>query len=191
MNALMEVYGDTVFAVRDRHRDWAVAHGISREAIWTPPAPFGAGRIETSGRAFEFNKDGAPAVIVPVSDSYDIECFEYGLADLLAFQPNDPHRWWALRDIMPLLNTEAVEQARTLIGIDYPLAINSTPLAWLQRNRDGVVILDWNCCLPLWLGGVPRLLCDTEELARKLNHSFMKPRQAIPDIRYEGVRNAA
>lgn len=188
---LFEIYCDAVDAVSDANRVWMEAHGVARHTLWNGPAAFGAARIEISGRTFQFVDDGQPAVVVPVADSYDINYFEDGFADLLAFQPSDPTRWWSLRDTMPVLNLEAIQRAVPCMGIDEVLAVYETPVSWLQGSRDGIVILDWSCHLSFWLGGVARILCDTERLARRLADALWDPARTLPEIRFSEARHAA
>lgn len=192
MSAIIDDYLCALGNVRPTHREWALVHGISQDTLWKPPAPFGVAHIVADARTFQFSNTGDPAVIVPVSDDYDdIDLFAEGLVDLVAFNPSDPSRFWVLHGTVPVLNTSAVEYARPCLGIDYPLSVNSTPLAWLRRDRDGIVVLDWQCCLRLWLGGATRILCDTELLARRLSKALKEPLFPVPDIRCEGVCDAA
>ncbi len=188
---IFDLFAETVYSVCDSHRDWMTSHGVSRDLLFRGPAAFGVARIETSGSTFQFNDDGKPAVIVPVSDSYEIDEFEDGLTDLLAFLPDDPSRWWVLRDTMPVLNLEEIERAVPCMGIDEVLTVYETPLSWLQGYRNGIVILDWKANLRLWLGGVGRIWCDNESLAERLTNALSEPVRALPDIRFSEARHAA
>lgn len=184
---LFNIFVETVNAVGPSHRDWLIDRGVSRGTVWNGPACAGVARIETSGRIFEINPDGHPAVIVPISDNYDIDSFEDGLVDFLAFLPSNPLRWFALRDSSPVLNAGAVTKATIL---EKPLLIWRDPLSWLRADREGVVILDWRGDLRIWLSGASRIWCQDALTEQRLRKAFHLP-VVIPEIRHGEVKNAA
>ena len=99
-------------------------------------------RIATAGRAFDFAHDGVPAIIQPVwrGPAPSIECaVDYPiLADLIAWRPAEPFRWWYKWGCdTPALGDEYVEDAHA-VG---PLFCHLTPLAWLRSGCRGTVLL--------------------------------------------------
>ena len=187
MNALFDTYAECAANVQPRHRQWAIKAGMSPAHIWSAPAAFGVARIEPTGNTFQFSDGGSGAVIVPVCDDYQLESFEYSIADLLAFLPGNPGRWWMYRDACPVLNAAAVDRAAIL---NIPLVIRATPLSWLAADRDGLCVLDWNTNLHTWLASGTRLLCENEILSRRILGA-LKARFPQPEIRHMEPRNAA
>ena len=68
--------------------------------------------------------------------------------------------------------------------------VSGNPLAWLQADQEGIVILDLPS-VPFWLGGVQRIWCSSESLAGRLSEALSAPAQAIPEIRFPEVRHVA
>ena len=192
MTALLDTYLRTVANVGDLHRARAQALGVPLETIWAAPASFGVARIETSGRYFQIAATGRPALILPASTCYDdIDLFVEGLADLVAFHTDDPSHWWVLRDAVPVLNLDAVAWSQPCMGIDHALAVYSTPLSFLQHDRDGVCVLDWQSSVWFDLAGPVRVWCDTPELEIRLRNAWSGPLDQMPEIRSGEARHAA
>lgn len=101
-------------------------------------------RITTAGRCFDFAHDGIPAVIQPVwrgaAPSVETGVAHPNLADLLAWCPAEPGRWfykWGCDT--PTLGDDYVEAAHTK---GWPLICDLTPLDWLRGGCVGCVLLD-------------------------------------------------
>ena len=101
-------------------------------------------RITTAGRAFDFAHGGIPSVIQPVwrGPAPSIECgVEHPiLADLIAWRPAEPGRWWYRWGCdTPALGDEYVDDAHRH---HHPLVCHLTPLDWLRGGCRGTVLLD-------------------------------------------------
>ena len=101
-------------------------------------------RITTAGRAFDFAHDGIPAVIQPVwrgpAPSIYQGVLHPVLADLLAWRPAEPGRWWYRWGCdTPALGDEYVDDAHQH---HHPLICHLTPLEWLRSGCRGTVLLD-------------------------------------------------
>ena len=101
-------------------------------------------RIATVGRVFHIADDGTPAIIQPVwrgpAPSLDCSIEAPFLADLIAWRPCDPSRWWyRWGAASPTLGDEYVIAAHT-----HGRALNCkvTPLEWLRGGCRGTVLLD-------------------------------------------------
>ena len=100
--------------------------------------------ITTAGRGFDFAHDGVPAIVQPVwrGPAPSPECgVEHPiLADLIAWRPADPSRWWYrwFAD-SPALGDHYLEAAHTEA---HPLECHMTPLDWLRGGCRGTVLLD-------------------------------------------------
>ena len=79
--------------VREPHKNWLAAHGVSPVAIYgTPPrlhGHFGVCRAQFHGDHYEPAPDGVPVIILGVSESPDEP-----ILDIVAFKPSEPNRWW-------------------------------------------------------------------------------------------------
>ncbi len=101
-------------------------------------------RITTAGRAFDFDHAGSPAVIQPVwrgpAPSIYAGVEHPVLADLIAWRPAEPGRWWYRWGCdTPTLGDEYVDDAHQH---HHPLVCHSTPLDWLRAGCVGCVLLD-------------------------------------------------
>ena len=101
-------------------------------------------RITTAGRGFDFAHDGVAAVIQPVwrGSAPSLECgVEYPvLADLIAWRPAEPSRWWYHWFVeSPALGDHYLEAAHAEHA---PLVCHLTPLDWLRSGCLGTVLLD-------------------------------------------------
>jgi hypothetical protein len=100
--------------------------------------------IVTADRGFDFDPTGTPAIIQPVwrGPAPSLECaVEHPiLADLIAWRPAEPFRWWYRWGCdTPALGDEYVEDAHAL----GPLYCHRTPLDWLCSGCRGCVLLDF------------------------------------------------
>ena len=101
-------------------------------------------RIATAGRAFDFDHSGTPAVIQPVWRGPAPSIYQGVehpvLADLIAWRPAEPARWWYRWGCdTPALGDEYVEDAHAL----GPLYCHRTPLDWLRSGCRGTVLLEF------------------------------------------------
>ena len=99
-------------------------------------------RIITAGRGFDFDHAGTPAIIQPVwrglAPSIESDVERPNLADMIAWHPAEPRRWWYRWDCdSPALGDEYVEDAHAA----GPLFCHLTPLAWLRSGCRGTVLL--------------------------------------------------
>ena len=93
---MIDLVGEVLTAhwnVRQSHKNWLAAHGVSPVAIYCPPprlhGHFGVTKAQFHGDTYEPAPDGAPVILMGVSEHPD-----EGLVDIVAFQPSDPTRWW-------------------------------------------------------------------------------------------------
>ena len=98
--------------------------------------------ITTAGRGFDFDPSGIPSIIQGVwrglAPSIESGVEHPILADLIAWRPAEPGRWWHRWDCdTPALGDEYVEDAHA-VG---PLFCHLTPLDWLRSGCRGTVLL--------------------------------------------------
>ncbi len=99
--------------------------------------------ITTAGRGFDFDHAGTPAIIQPVwrgpAPSIESGVEHPILADLIAWRPAEPGRWWYRWGCdTPTLGDEFVEDAHAF----GPLWCHLTPLDWLRGGCHGTVLLN-------------------------------------------------
>ena len=102
--------------------------------------------IKTHGDgSFVFAPDGEPAIVAKIHDANG------DLADLVAWQPERPGRWWLRRGDIAVLGAHAAAVANyhgdsiRLIG---------TPQDWFQSGGNGACVLLWAAPLDELFGGV-------------------------------------
>lgn len=101
-------------------------------------------RITTAGRAFDFDPAGIPSIIQPVWRGPAPSIYQGVehpiLADLIAWRPTEPARWWyRWRCDTPVLGDEYLDDAHRH---HHPLICHLTPLDWLQNGCVGCVLLE-------------------------------------------------
>jgi hypothetical protein len=152
--------------------------GVPRQFLYAGACRFGVIEIETSGIYYQPSAGARRAFIVP---AVPLSWGEDDPAELVAWLPDEPGRWWLRSGMLPLLNPIAVEEARCR---RLPLWCRSSPLHWLRGAGDGVVILDRNADLRLWLGGVTDIHADSgrlgDEIERRLRTPPARPRVLVP-----------
>ena len=154
--------------------------GIPNDVLYGGPSHVGVSRIEPDADGlYQPNPDGEEAVLVPsgIRRSEGIGWNE--ISNLVAFNPSDPGRYWRRIGGEVFLNPEAVRRAE---HFNEPLCVTSTPLAWLQGFGEGCVILDWCAHIPLHLGGVGVIACDSKTIAGQIKAAF-EGQQRCPEIR--------
>lgn len=155
--------------------------------------PLGFERVETEGALYSPSNDGQGAVILPVFEWVAGGPFldedgrllaeppepELVLADLAAWLPSDPGRWWLRRNApATMLGRENLEDAAR--G-EAPIQLFKEPLAWLQDGGHGVVILN-SSHLQYVFQGLPEVICEDIEHGRWFANWMKQPTPPIPAI---------
>ncbi len=160
---------------------------------------FGRARIQplASGN-YRPSDDGEWAVILEVRDRHN------ELADLVAWLPNDPARWWLRHgDEAPVLGARALAFAA---DCHEPVILHPTPETWLfahqgqpgghlgQRHGDAdgdtVCILDWGVDLAELFAGVSKVECQGADLQNRFQQALRvwEPQITVPR---QGARRVA
>jgi hypothetical protein len=175
---LAEEFTAATAAVKRADFDHLVAQGVPYTWLWAGPMRFGI----TSAGTYGPMPDGQRAFIVPAipisNDSVDND-----VGDLIAWFPDTPSRWWCRYGATPFLNFEAIERA---VHYHEPLRLKSTPLSWLRASGEGAVILDDSAHLPLWFGGVSKIVFEDLALARRVKSRMRKQERHLPDFYVDG-----
>lgn len=160
----------------DIARCWLVSQGVSPGIIEVSPGPITTATIEADELGcFQFAEFGKVAFIHPVTVGGPFT----DIADLIAWFPDKPHRWWLLLGNGYPLGVDMLNHAK-IEGL--PLAIRRSPLSWLQAGGDGVVVTDWAISAPA-LRHVDCLDGEDEDHAAEIYRHLNNP-QPVPEIRY-------
>lgn len=118
-----------------RHKVGRADEILARHGVTDPNARqlCGLARIVQFGKFYEPHSDGEYAIIMPVIDVDE-------LVELIAFDPRTPNQWFQRLGGERLLGGDAL--GGQLLG--NPLHIYRTPLSWMKRRRDGIVVFDTN-----------------------------------------------
>ncbi len=149
---------------------------------------FGRAQIQPlASGAYRPSDDGKWSVVLGVHDRHN------ELADLVAWFPDDPSRWWMRHgDETPLLGARALAFAA---DCHEPVTLLPTPEAWLFAHRERpkgavVCIMDWGVDLAPLFDGVLRVDCDSPDLRERFQRALRAWEPKITVARQEG-RHAA
>lgn len=158
------------------------AAGVADRILLTSDGIFGAltlAPVEAlPDGTFSFSEGNREAVVIAVRD-------EYGdLADLVAWRPDAPCRWWRRLGAATFAGEYAVRKAAFC---RLPLQVFASPLSWLQADCLGAVVLDPEAAIRADLDGVPEIWAETIELGRSIKRqladrtSFRHPKITVPE----------
>lgn len=119
-------------------------------------------------------------VVTPVVSNGDI-------ADLCAWRPLDPARWWMRTGSGWALGADSLDAHG---GWSSTLDLFATPAEWLAAGGDGVCILDWSAPELRQLAEWPSIICSNAALARALRDALSRP-VGLPSITVTEVARAA
>ena len=181
VSPLMHELATAAANVHSKQLDRLDALGISRTALFDFEqgrlAGFvGVSQIETAGSFYTPGTEGRSALIIPANRYAD------GIDDLIATFPGEPEKFWTRYGLARFLNHAAVDRA---VACDEPLTLRASPLAWLQADCHGTVILDWDVSFH---GLLPeKILAPDADLAARLRSKLRRrPHEVrvIEDLKY-------
>lgn len=151
MTALLS-YRTDLFERADPHGDWlryVSANSIDLTTIYPHVGILGVTGAEFfEGHRFDFSENGTPAAVIEVIGD-DAET----VVDLCAWLVDQPQQFATALGHADGLGVWQVQNPATYFG-GRPLLVHKTPLAWLQANCRGVVILNERSA-PRWLAAAP------------------------------------
>lgn len=160
-----------------------ISEGVSREFLYQGGCRFGVVEIDPSADGlYQPAPGGRPAYVVPaqpIPAPWESGFPEDDPADLIAWLPSEPRRWWCRYGLAPILNPNAIERA---VFHRDQLGVYSSPLAWLRAGGAGIVILSAEADLRLWLGGVPIVAADELGLGERIEAALRERPRAIPRV---------
>lgn len=147
-----------------RDIDWLRACGVPMGAIIRPQPIRRCHGLRAADGRFEIDANGPVWFVFAEPD------------DLVFWRPKTSElATWTGRSFA--LGESMIDNAATY-SFDFPLHLYENPLHWLQRERDGVVIIDWGQTFDR-LRHAPRIAV-AETLRPKLKHHLQPPR--MPEI---------
>ncbi len=172
----------------DKHFGWLVEKGLSRSTLFSGASVVGIERVQThEDGSWCPSPYGRPVLTIPVGcrGPKDIEWQE--IIDLVALQPSEPAKWFFRTNLGVILGEEEFDYASQN---SQPVLLVSNPFEWLKAKTHAVCILNWQAIhAPFWFEG-QRILCDTPQLAKRLEHA-LKPAQPHVSIRVMEQDHAA
>lgn len=176
--------------LRSANRALSIVHlrrleglGVSRDTI----AEFGRHRpgfgfvhAADAGNGLYEPGGGIPHLVVPVYEND-------ALVDLCAVRSDAPERWLLRTGLGWALGLERGLECHTWGDA---VSLIATPLEWLQRDCDGLCVLDWDAPEVRYLIEVPHLVCSSAEVASLFRSALAKPKP-FPTISVEGMSLAA
>jgi hypothetical protein len=134
-------------------------------------------RAETfKGGFYEPSPTGQPLWVAPV---FYGQPSRSNLADIVAWSPADPGRWWRRTGNGMLLGFANVQKARQTVwdfGYSEPpppptLTLHQTPRDYVRAGFDGACFLDWTYG-PGELEGVERVICEGLDFAEQVERAL-------------------
>ena len=130
-------------SLNSRQRKQLEELGVTREATQRAGG-LGWARVSIAGRLYVPSHAGDVAIIQPVWAGPAPSIYQAvehpQLADLIAWHPEEPTRWWyRLGDPGAVLGADNLELAHSEA---WPITFELTPLAWLLANCHGAVLLE-------------------------------------------------
>ena len=147
-----------------RHLDWLTASGVPMTAIIQPdPIRIAHGHKAADGRCDP--DPGGPDWFV-FAERADVVFWRPGTGELATWDG----RAFALG--------EHVIDAASTYALGYPLNVFASPIHWLRRKRDGIVVLDWSSAFDR-LRHAPRVAVPENLLSLYQRH--MRPAR-LPEL---------
>ncbi len=174
---LLKEYAFAFENSNESHFDWMRDKSVTNETLYRGPAVFGVERIITDGAYYQPHEESDPAIINPIGR---LSNFEVQLIDLCAWRADAPDNWWLRIGSGNILGVDAVERAN---HFKKPLIVHANPLAWLQHDCQGCVVLAWGSGLRLALGGIQQFGCTDENTCRCLDELLRSNRSSSYEIR--------
>ena len=132
---------------------------------------FGASRIVTAADGtYRPDTEGEWAAALGVHDQ------DGELADLVAWFPDRPGRWWLRYGEVVVLGARALAVARYF---NDPTTLHGTPQSWALARGKGVCVLRWDVDLWELFDGIARVDC-VPNLADRLRRSLRQWEPVLP-----------
>lgn len=170
--------------------DWAVAElrarGVAYRAMLAAFLPGGV-EASVSGKLWEPRAGGQRMVTLPVvmgMDESDDGDRLPALADICAFDPAEPHRWYLRRGEYGMIlggDNLAVSIAGRTLGLDDEIVVYPDPLSWMLGGATGACFLSDRECRQSIMGA--KLVCADKMLAFQIDSWLHSGDPAWPEIR--------
>ncbi len=127
-------------------------------------------KLVGAGR-FRLDPAGELAQIATGRDRLDM------VDDQIAWLAGTPGRWYALDGVTPILGARELALAASWGD---PIAIHSTPAAWVEAHGEGVCVLDWQSTLASCFEGIPEITtahldpATAREIEKRLKRNFWR-----------------
>jgi len=170
---------------------WLIGEGVDPAWLYGGMARYGYCKATLNDDGtWEPNPDGSGVIVVPevpILGPGGIVSFEHGL--LIACSPRHPSRMYRRTGgFCPMINPDAPDYAR---HFDIPLYVFADPVRYLVGKQLGCVIVDWAAVSSLRLSGPRQIVCDTLEIAERIDRLFRSSRAPDIQIKHQELQGAA
>ena len=126
---------------------------------------------------FGFDSHGELAIVADVIDS------EGDPADLVAWQPERPGRWWLRFGDVAVLGSHELAVAAWGGGV---IRLHGTPEEWFRGGRHGTCVLLWDAPLDHLFAGVEHVDVDGVDHHHRLVNALRRwePHVTVPEARH-------
>ncbi|MEE3046640.1 MAG: hypothetical protein VX620_15430 [Pseudomonadota bacterium] len=172
------VFADAVARTTAAQDGWLIGQGVDPEWLYGGASRYGALRVAANDNGEWSPSDQGQNFIVvpenPLPDPWDRLSRDVG--DLVACDPRAPEKMFSIAGC-PMINPFAVDYAR---HFEIDLRVFSNPVAYLVGKQVGCVIADWREMTAFKLIGPRKIVCDSLEIAERIDALFVASRG--PDI---------
>lgn len=170
---------------------WLIGEGVDPSWLYGKMARYGYGKAALNDDGtWEPAPNGVGVIIVPevpILGPGGIVSFEHGL--LIACSPRNPSKMYRRADEWcPMINPDAPEYSR---HFDIPLHVFADPVRYLVGKQMGCVIVNWDDVSAYSLTGPRQIICDTLEIAERIDRLFKSSRAPEIHIKQETLQGAA
>ncbi|RCK40476.1 hypothetical protein [Thalassospira xiamenensis] len=174
---------------------WLIGQGVDAAWLYGGAARYGVVRPAANDN----DNEGWPPVVsgvkslivvpeMPLCDPWHLSCpvsFNRVVGDLIACDPRAPDRMFSSAGCS-MINPDAIDYAR---HFEVDLRIFANPIAYLVGKQVGCVIVDWRDMTAFKLIGPRKIVCDTLEIAERVDALFVASR--APDIHIVNTESEA
>lgn len=108
------------------------------------------------------------------------------VADIVAFDPTQPGRWYLRKGAAWALGIDAIDDARgTFEPSEKTLHLHATPFEWLKAGMRGTCVINWTPEARATILDVPAIHVRDQKYAARLRLVLSKPPR-LPFITYKG-----
>jgi hypothetical protein len=189
------LFADAAVQTTAAQDGWLIGQGVDPAWLYGGAARYGVVRPaanDNDNEGYPPVVSGAKSLIVvpekPLCDPWHLSnlfSIDQDVGDLIACDPRAPDRMFSVAGCS-MINPAAIDYAR---HFEVDLRIFANPIAYLVGKQVGCVIVDWREMTAFKLIGPRKIVCDTLEIAERVDALFVASR--APDIHIVNTESEA